>query len=153
MQNILYFFKYFLHGIKFIDILMLGGNYMEEYNKEVGKRIHLARTNKGMTLKDLGNLIDVAESTAQRYEKGKIKSLDIKMIKKIATALGVSPSYLMGWEEDNVYYLNNDAREYAQELFDNRELKLVMDASRKLSKKSLTDLKNIIDSMKGEEEY
>ena len=83
---------------------------MEEYNKEVGKRIHLARTNKGMTLKDLGNLIDVAESTAQRYEKGKIKSLDIKMIKKIATALGVSPSYLMGWEEDNVYYLNNDAR-------------------------------------------
>lgn len=132
---------------------------MEEYNKEVGKRIHLARTNKGMTLKDLGNLIDVAESTAQRYEKGKIKSLDIKMIKKIATALGVSPSYLMGWGDGVVkesssqyYYLNDDVRELAQELFDNRELKLVMDASRKLSKKSLTDLKNIIDSMKGSEE-
>ena len=62
MQNILYFFKFFLHGIKFIDILMLGGNYMEEYNKEVGKRIHLARTNKGMTLKDLGNLIKLFHS-------------------------------------------------------------------------------------------
>lgn len=75
---------------------------MDNFNEEVGKRIYKARTEKGITLKELGDLIGIAESTAQRYEKGKIKTLDIEMIKKLATALGVSPAHLMGWKNINL---------------------------------------------------
>jgi transcriptional regulator with XRE-family HTH domain len=73
---------------------------MNNFNEEVGTKIHKARIEKGITLKDLGDLIGIAESTAQRYEKGKIKSIDIEMIKKLAKALSVSPAYLMGWDDN-----------------------------------------------------
>ncbi len=88
---------------------------MDNFNEEVGNRIHKARIDKGITLKDLGDLIGVAESTAQRYEKGKIKSLDIEMIKKLAKALGVSPTYLMGWKEIQTTAAHHDSNEWTKE--------------------------------------
>ncbi|MDR7856015.1 XRE family transcriptional regulator [Tissierella sp.] len=76
---------------------------MSEYNLELGKRIYKARINKEITLKQLGDLVDLSESTVQRYEKGKIKNVDIEMVKKFAKALGVLPAHLLGWEMSDEY--------------------------------------------------
>ena len=40
------------------------------------------------------------EATVQRYESGNIKTLKQETIAKIAQVLKVSPSYLMGWDEN-----------------------------------------------------
>lgn len=91
---------------------------MYNFNEKVGYRIFKARSEKGITLKELGDLIGIAESTAQRYEKGKIKSLDIEMIKRIAKALNVTPSYLMGWEdkeEIETIAAHHDGEEWTEE--------------------------------------
>lgn len=120
-----------------------------------------SRLNKAMELRNMkqSELVEktgITKGAISQYLKGKYAPKQINTY-KIAKALNVNPVWLMGKEveidfEQEIYYLNDDVRELAQELFDNRELKLVMDSSRKLSKKSLIDLKNIIDSMKGSEE-
>lgn len=69
-------------------------------NKEIGLKIHNARKNKKMTMKELGKKVGLHESTVSRYEKGDIQSLDIETIKKFAKVLGVDASYLSGWDRE-----------------------------------------------------
>lgn len=71
-----------------------------EFNKEVGKRIKTARNNAGLSLKELGEKVNLSEGTMQRYETGQIKGVDVNLLKKIANALNCTDAYLMGWEED-----------------------------------------------------
>ena len=123
----------------------------------LGMNIRKRREELGMTQQELADKLGyTSKSTINKIENG-TNDITQSKIKAFAKALNTTVPELMGWRdgevnESNKYYLNNDVRKLAQELFDNRELKLVMDASRKLSKKSLTDLKNIIDNMKGEKE-
>lgn len=76
---------------------------MNNYNKEFGKRISDARKNLDMTMDDLGKLVELHESTIQRYESGKIKNIDIEKAKEFAKVLKVSPIWLLGWEETEEY--------------------------------------------------
>ena len=66
-----------------------------DFNVEVGKRIKKARKMKKMSMKTLGELVQLHESTVSRYEKGGIMSLDIDKMKEFARVLDVSVSYLM----------------------------------------------------------
>jgi len=70
---------------------------MSNYNQKVGQKIYDARIKKEITLKELGNLVGLSESTIQRYEKGKIKNVDIDVVKRFANALEIQPTYLLGW--------------------------------------------------------
>lgn len=71
----------------------------KDLNKEVGLRIKNRRIDLGMTLREIGECVDLSEATIQRYESGKIKGVDINLISKLAQALQTTPAYLMGWEE------------------------------------------------------
>ena len=73
----------------------------EQYNRLVGLRIRAERQNKNLTLKELGALVGISESTTQRYEKGQIKSVDINIIKKFSDALEVPTERLLGWDESS----------------------------------------------------
>ena len=73
---------------------------MENFNQIVGRRIRESRKNIKMTMKELGDKVGLSEGNIQRYEMGKIKGVDINLIKKISEILNVSPKYLMGWEDE-----------------------------------------------------
>ncbi|WP_308533246.1 S24 family peptidase [uncultured Peptoniphilus sp.] len=66
----------------------------------IGDRIKQKRLENKMTLEDLGKRADVNKATIQRYESGKITNIPSDRIERISEALGVSPAYLMGWEEN-----------------------------------------------------
>lgn len=68
-------------------------------NKEIGLKIFNARKNLKMTRAELGNRVNLHESTVKRYEDGQIKSLDIDKLKEFAVALNISPVDLLGWDE------------------------------------------------------
>ena len=72
----------------------------EIFRKNIGNRIREARKAKGLTMKDLGEKVGLAESTIQRYEIGKIKSLDTDLLNRIAIVLEVKNSYLVGWDNN-----------------------------------------------------
>lgn len=79
---------------------------------DMGQKIYYLRTQKGLTLEELGNKVGVGKSTVRKWENGMIANMRRDKILKVAEALGTSPSYLMGWEkpepspavyEDNTY--------------------------------------------------
>ena len=71
-----------------------------QFNIEFGSRLHNARKRKKMSMKRLGEMVSLHESTISRYEKGEIQSLDIDKVKEFAKALEVAPQYLMGWDNE-----------------------------------------------------
>lgn len=71
----------------------------------------------------------------------------------VAKYFGVSMEYLMGCSvEDNdsdlSYYINDDARDMAEFLFQNPEYKVLFDASRNVSKDDIETVKTILDRFK-----
>lgn len=53
-----------------------------------------------------------------------------------------------GIEDGAPYYLNDDAREMAQFMFENPEYKILFDASRKISKEDIETVKAIMDKFR-----
>ena len=49
------------------------------------------------------------------------------------------------------YYLNNEARELAQFMFENPEYKVLFDASRKVKKEDIAFVKEMIDRVRGDD--
>lgn len=65
----------------------------------VGERIKSLREKQGMTLEELGNKVGVGKSTVRKWENGMIENMRRDKIAKLASALGVTPIYLMGWDD------------------------------------------------------
>ena len=65
-----------------------------------GKRIKTRRKQIGMSAETLASIIGVAPTTIYRYENGGIERVDSTKLEPIAVALGTTPAYLMGWEEE-----------------------------------------------------
>lgn len=73
---------------------------------EIGNNIREIRKRNGLTLKELASRVGITEATMQKYEAGKIKTVCIGMIEKIADALNVNPMQITNWgqyrQEDNM---------------------------------------------------
>lgn len=66
----------------------------------VGERIRVLRQQKGLSQEELGEKVGVKKAAINKYEKGIVVNLKQSMIEKLADALGVSPIYLMGFEDE-----------------------------------------------------
>lgn len=64
----------------------------------IGDRIKAARKSAHMGQAELGAAIGIGKSSISEWESGK-RSPDIDKVHDIANALGVTPAYLMGWDE------------------------------------------------------
>lgn len=106
---------------------------------------------KNVTPYRVGKATGIATSTFSDWKNGHSTPKQDKL-KKIADYFEVSVDYLMtGQESDNTeqpYYLNDDAREMAQFMFENPEYKVLFDASRKVSKEDIETVKAVLDKFK-----
>lgn len=68
--------------------------------EDLGKRIYNLRKARGLTLESVGQAVGVGRSTVRKWENGIIANMRRDKIKKLATALGTTPSYIMGWTDD-----------------------------------------------------
>lgn len=66
---------------------------------DMSRRIKTLRQEKGLTLEEIGNKVGVGKSTVRKWENGIIENMRRDKISKLAEALGVTPSYLMGWPD------------------------------------------------------
>ena len=72
-------------------------------NKLIGNKIEEIRTDRGLTLKELASRIGISESTAQRYEAGRIGKFTIAMLLEFAKALNITPAHLLGWDRNSEF--------------------------------------------------
>ena len=66
----------------------------------MSKRIKELRLEKGLTLEQVGNIVGVGKSTVRKWETGMIANMKRDKIASLSKALGVSPSYLLGYTTD-----------------------------------------------------
>ena len=66
---------------------------------EIMERIKERRTQLGLSYQDLSDLTGMSKSTLQRYETGGIKNIPLDKLQVLATALQVTPEFIMGWDE------------------------------------------------------
>ena len=108
-------------------------------------RYYLMMNNK--TQSDLVNDLGFDKSTVSNWCAGNsVPKIDV--IIDIAKYLHVNVGDLI---EDNrneeTYYLNDDAREMAQFMYENPDYKVLFDASRKVKKEDIEFVKEMIDRL------
>ncbi len=67
--------------------------------ERMADRIKRLRLENKMTQEELGNVIGVQKSAIRKYESGAVQNIKRTSIKKMADCFGVSPSYLLGYED------------------------------------------------------
>ena len=65
-------------------------------NIEIGRRLEDRRLELRLTMDEVANMVGIAKSTVQRYEKGKIGKIKLPVIESFASALNVNPNWLIG---------------------------------------------------------
>lgn len=80
----------------------------------VGEKIREARIKKGLTQSELAQLLGYKSRSS--INKIEVEGRDIprSSIVKFAKVLGVTPSYLMGWEDDDAKKANDDTDIFSQ---------------------------------------
>ena len=67
--------------------------------ENIGTKIKDRRLELNMSLADLGVRVGVGASTVRKWETGLIKDMRSDKVHKVADALGLTPAFLMGWDE------------------------------------------------------
>lgn len=109
------------------------------------------RMRENLSQSKLAEKLGLSTSTISMYEVGK-REPDFETEEKIADFFNTDLNTLRGRDvEENPYYLNDDAREMAQFMFENPEYKVLFDASRKVNKNDIDVVKAIMDKFKTED--
>ena len=115
----------------------------------------LLRSKSGFSQQELAEKLRLSKSAVNMYERGE-RQPNFETLESIADFFNVDVDYLLGRTDktdllpESVYYLNDDARELAQFMFENPEYKILFDASRKVRKEDIEFVKQMIDRMRGE---
>lgn len=65
----------------------------------IGQRIKIAREQRNMTLDEVAKHCGTTRQTIFKYENDIVTNIPYDRIVLLSTTLGVTPSYLFGWEE------------------------------------------------------
>lgn len=110
------------------------------------------RIELGLTLKEVATAVGVSEGTVSRWESGNITNMKRNKIAVLAKTLQIPPTTIMGWEDDTQkqqeYYLNPETAKLAQEIHDDPELRILMDASRDLEPEDIKFVVNLVKKLK-----
>ena len=74
----------------------------------IGKRIREARKKAGLSQEALARAINSTKQAVYKYECDIVTNIPMDKIEIMSNVLSVTPSYLMGWEDDNVYHCPDD---------------------------------------------
>ena len=103
---------------------------------------------KGTSLSKMEKEIGISSGASYKWKNS---SPSMEVLEKMSRYFGVSVDYILTGNESNTdtpYYLNDDAREMAQFMFDNPEYKVLFDASRKVSKDDIEVVKTLLDKFR-----
>lgn len=106
------------------------------------------------TQKEVADAIGVSPQTFNTWCQG-IAIPRMSKVQLLADYFRISKSDLIEEKSesemgDTSYYLNDDARDLAQFMFENPEYKVLFDASRKVKKEDIEFVKQMIDRIRGD---
>ena len=119
------------------------------------KRLRKAVENSGYTQTQLCEITGINKGALSSYLSGRYYPKQ-QAIEKLSEALNVPIFWLMGYDtesdsdsqEEDSYYIDKEARELAQFLYENPKYKILFDAAKDVSADDLEMVKTIIDKFK-----
>ena len=124
----------------------------DELQKQIfAKNLKRLMDISGKNQMDLMNDLNLSSSTVSSWCTGQ-KFPRMGKIQMLADYFNVMKSDLIEdkSEPPETYYLNDDARDRAQFMFENPEYKVLFDASRKVKKEDIEFVKQMIDRVRGD---
>lgn len=123
----------------------------KEFNLIFSKNLNRLLSENEKTQADLAKYVGVTTAAVNTWCKG-LKTPRMDKVDIICKFFNIRRSVLMedfdsDSQEDNSYYLNEDAREAADFLFRNPEYKVLFDATRKVKKEDIMFVKEMIDRL------
>lgn len=119
----------------------------EEYRKIFVKKLNYYMNLNNKKQIDLMNDLGLSSATVSSWCTG-TKLPRMGKIQMLADYLGVEKSDLLEEKKEETeqsYYINEDAKELAQFLFENPDYKVLFDATKNVKKEDLETVKTIID--------
>jgi len=105
--------------------------------------------------KEVADILEIGLSTFNSWCTGaKMPRMD--KIQKLADYFGIKKSDLIddkSEKQEQGYYLNEKTKQIAQEIFENKELRMLFDASRNASPEDLKAVHDLLLQMKRKENY
>lgn len=101
---------------------------------------------------DLAKYLDVSGTTVNNWSKG-YNTPRMDKIDRICKFFGVSREVLLKEHslDDDRYYLNPETASVAQEIFDNRDMRVLFDAARNASPEDLKTATNVLKALMAKE--
>lgn len=124
----------------------------ETYKKIFSKNLNFYMEINGKSQSDLVNDLGLNKSAVSTWCNGtRLPRMD--KVEILAQYFHINRSDLIEEKDDSEsdrYYLNDDARDMAQFMFENPEYKVLFDASRKVKKEDIEFVKQMIDRIRGD---
>lgn len=108
------------------------------------------RKSKNLTYKKIAELTGISKSTITKIFCGFNKNPTLSHLKMIAQIFECSLDDFFEWEKEPVspYYLDRKTGEIAQEIFESPDLRILFDASRKLTPEEMQIVINVANGLK-----
>lgn len=110
----------------------------------IGEKIKKARELNNIAQVDLATTIGISKQTLYKYENGIITNIPSDKIEAIAKALGTTPAYLMGWNENNA---DSELQEYLEELKTRPEMRMLFSLAKGATKEDVEKAVKIIEAL------
>lgn len=118
----------------------------------MAERIKERRLALKLTQEELGNKIGLQKSAIAKYENGRVENVKRSIIQKMAQALECSPSYLLGFDEDEYYYDPNTAA-LAEQMKNSEEMAMLFDEARDAEPEDIKAIYNMLLALKRKERH
>lgn len=117
--------------------------------KTLGYRLKSLRKNMQLTGEEFGAKMNVSKPTVSLWESDK-RTPNAEMLQKIANFFDVSVDYLLIGKPNTTndsYYYDTEVAELAEQIKNDPELRILLDAKRNLSKQDMEAIINITKSL------
>ena len=117
------------------------------------KKLNELKDAKGYTIKELAQITEIPHSTMSKIFAGINNNPSIETVQKIASALDCGLDDFIEYEVEpkSAYYTDRQTAKIAQEIYENKNLRILLDAGKDLSPeaiKSIIEIANQIRSTK-----
>ena len=112
-----------------------------------GQRIKAARIAAGMTQQELADKVGVKYAAIHKYEAGLVVNLKRDTIAKLASALGVQPTYLLCIEDEESTD-NKDVSDLLEALRTRPEMRMLFSVSKDATKEDIEKSVAIIEALR-----
>lgn len=109
--------------------------------ESIGNRIKKLRIDSNLTQEEVGKIIGSSKQTLHKYENGIITNIPSDKIETLANLFDVSPSYIMGWD-------NNDINDNKLNKEDEKLLNAFNQLNNEGQEKVITYTQDLVDSGK-----